>query len=69
MKFLTKKIETKLAKRIVNSVEVLVNDPYPMNSRKLKGTYRNVDHAHAYCRISSHLQSMSVQGYSSLGAM
>ena len=39
VKFLTKKrIETKLAKRIVNSVEALVNDPYPMNSRKLKGT-------------------------------
>ena len=37
--------------------------------QKISGTFRNVKHAHAYCRISSYLQSMSLQGYSSLVAM
>ena len=37
--------------------------------QKVSGTFRNFDHAQAYCRISSYLQSMSYQGYSSLAAV
>ena len=37
--------------------------------QNISGTYRYANQAQAYCRISSYLQSMSLQGYSSLGAM
>ena len=37
--------------------------------QQISGTFRNVTHAHAYCRISSYLQSMSCQGYNSLAAI
>ena len=37
--------------------------------QKVSGTFRNLNHAQAYCRISSCLQSMSCQGYNSLAAV
>ena len=37
--------------------------------QKISGTFRNVTHAHAYCRISSYLQSITCQGYNSLAAI
>ena len=37
--------------------------------QRVSGTFRNADHAQAYCRISSYLQTMSNQGYNSLAAV
>ncbi len=37
--------------------------------QKVSGTFRNVNHAHAYCSISSYLQTMSCKGYNSLTAI
>ena len=31
--------------------------------RKVSGCFRNVDYAHAYCRISSYLQTMANTGH------
>ena len=37
--------------------------------QKVSGCFRNLKHAEAYCRISSHLQSMAHQGYNPLAAI
>jgi len=37
--------------------------------QKVSGTFRSVKYAHAYCRISSYLQSMSFMGYDPMAAI
>ena len=38
-------------------------------SGRKSGTFRNITHAHAWCKKSSYLRSMSCQGYNSLAAI
>ena len=42
---------------------------WPRCGKKFSGARRNADHTQACCRISSCLQSMSLQGCSSLGVL
>jgi transposase len=37
--------------------------------QKVSGCFRNVDFAHAYCRISSYIQTMGNRGYNPLIAI
>ncbi len=37
--------------------------------QKVSGCFRNVEYAHAYCRISSYIQTMSNKGYNPLIAI
>ena len=37
--------------------------------QKISGCFRSRDYAHAYCRISSYLQSMANKGYNPLVAI